>query len=1234
MKKKILYGALGLATVLVPLASCKDEEATTPVETTPEYGKYDVALGKPMMLYHYDDNAEFYWAPVEGAKGYVVKIDNGTPFGIGNPIYESDEGKMCVYVQNLDNLSIGEHKISFAAYDEKDQLSDWTDSYTFHVEDKSITLSRPTLYSGLSVRADEEFDSVTYDFGNNIKLTIDVNGSSYYTLNKEDLDQVKGLVDGQSYVVKCTIKKGNVESQVSNPITYKYSKSYYNQSVKTYVNDQTFKFEEELYAPTLTVKVNDKEYIINSTTSITEIEVMDLLYAIVEKKLATTADLLSAEEIKISVKVNYDEQHYAEGQYSEEIIFDQTQFKDFQFFLTLYEEIEHEFVDNKLNLLWGESQIVEYGYDGFVTFSATKDNGTEVDITQSAIKGEIGSIDCTDAEIIHLTVTYTRAGYTNSKVIDIEVPTKETVSISKVTLGKTSITWNTSSSDYDYFEVEIKNSSKTVKCTTLNKSLSYDEFSLTGDLAITVYAVKNNERIEDSKSLTINVSRKSAPGSLSVDNGYVTLNEGQVLVVDGTVHEYNKNYNSYNRIYIANASNVSSYYTGDYIYSIRSEATNYVIDRISNFDYKIEDGKYLVLEGYDFSKLIDDNYEKYLDDDKRFDLSAYYRATYRTYLTISGSDITNLSPTSKNTVISGRITFNVTPDVEITNDYTKETTSLEFETESIYDGKYEIIIEKYNEDKDEYEEFKTEAIDSTSYSLSALEKGKYKIYVGTIGNGYVVSGDKDYIYYIVNEDKVVDSIEYERGYSCYVYTHITFADTNLVYRYKTSYKLGNYTYSNTDTIYYADDGYCIDNGNYYGNVTGLSFISQNNDEDYLYKYLPSVSLSLTNKNYYTTYGKYCYEVEGYDSGDAYYLSYMNSNNSKSYYILSAKYEKNNIIYDRTLDGTVILKEAEGETPAETIDFISLPVTGLTSSSVNYYKYYSNYTYTNYDIKEIIVNKAEDKIATYLNKVVTLKQDIYVWKYQKVTAEGQEVDNTWYPLTDNVQVESIRTLSLDEDFTNYKATWYTDSTNGNECQVKLYKNGKAIVSYSSNTSDHYIIGLNSNNNIDSTCDWGYVNETDNIIYIKIGDDKKIYQLDSINGTISIYSPTVTSDAKAYTFNEAFGDWYINNMKQDINSTTEDIENAETFIAELKKVTFKISGDYVLRYYNNELMETLIVDIEEISGGYDEELNEILINYFDISYQTNYSDGFVSAYYSTLIYTINLLSDGTYNYTRKQ
>lgn len=1211
MKKKILFGALGLATVLVPLASCKDDEtSTTPVEST-EYGKYDVALGKPMMLYNYDE--EFSWAPVEGAKGYVAKLDNGTPFGIGNPIYESDEGKMCVYVQNLDGLSVGEHKISFAAYDEKDNLSDWTDSYTFYVEDKTITLSRPILYSGLSVRADEEFDSVTYDFGNNIKLTIDVNGNSYF-LNEEDLEQVKGLVDGQSYVVKCTIKKGNVESQVSNPITYKYSKSYYNQSVNTYVDGQTFKFEEELDAPTLTVKVNDKDYIINTNSSISEVDITDLFEIIVEEKLATTADLLSAEEIKVSVKVNYDSQHYSEGTYSEEIIYDQTQFKDYEFFLTLYEQVDYGFEDYKLNLAWNADLISEYGYDGFVTFTATKDNGTEIDITQSAIKGEIGSIDCTDAEVIHLKVTYTRAGYTNSKVIDIEVPTQESVSISKVSLGTSSITWNTSSSDYDCFEVEIKNSSQqTIKCTTLNKSLSYDEFSLTGDLSITVYAVKNNERIEDSKSLTINVSRKTAPGSLSVTNGYVTLNEGQVLVVDGTIHQYNKNYNSYNKIYIANASNVSSYYIGDYIYSIRSETTNYVIDRISNFDYKIENGKYLVLEGYDISNLIDDNYGKYLDDDKRFDLSAYYRNTHNQSLTISGSDITNLSPTSKNTVISGRISFSVTPDVEIINDYSKETTLLEFETDSIYDGKYEIIIEKYNEDKEKYEEIKTDTIGSTSYSLSSLEKGKYKIYVGTIGNGYVVSGDKNYIYYIVNEDKIVDDVEIKRySSSTSTYTFVNFIENNLCYSCTLSYKYSSTSSSISRDYYDTYSSYPIR----FENASKLNVIAKNTDSQYLYRYLPEVTLSLTTKNYNNNYGKYCYDVSGYTIDDAYYI-YQQGYSYSYTGVLSAKYEKDGKIYDKYNPGTVTIKEAEGENPEETIEFVSLKVSNFNQTTVDYTKYYSSYSLSsNNDVASIIVDKSETKIATYLNKVTKFTSVNYVYKYQKVST-GENVDTNWYKLSDEVKLEEISKLKIVEDYEEYQAKWFTDKSKEQDCKVKLYKDGKAEISYTSGTSNTYTAGLYSNNNIDGTCKWGFVDEPNKIIYFEVDNVKKVYKLDIVEGTIEIYNPTLAEDAKTYAFNTEFGDEYLDLSKVN-DSIAEYQENIE-LMEKMKKVSFKVSGDYVLRYYDNELMETLIIDIDEYSDEYES---------ISIPYTVRLSS---SSYY-TEIKTILLGLDGKFIFTK--
>lgn len=263
--------------------------------------------------------------------------------------------------------------------------------------------------------------------------------------------------------------------------------------------------------------------------------------------------------------------------------------------------------------------------------------------------------------------------------------------------------------------------------------------------------------------------------------------------------------------------------------------------------------------------------------------------------------------------------------------------------------------------------------------------------------------------------------------------------------------------------------------------------------------------------------------------------------------------------------------------------VSLKVSNFNQTTVDYTKYYSCYsTLDNNDVASIIVDKAETKIATYLNKVTKFTSINYVYKYQKVST-GENTDTNWYTLSDEVKLEEISKLKIVEDYDEYQAKWFTDKSKEQDCKVKLYKDGKAEILYTSGTSYTHTVGLYSNVNIDGTCKWGYVDEPNKIIYFEVDNVKKVYKLNIVEGTIEIYNPTVTEDSKTYIFNTEFGDEYLDLSKVN-DSTIEYQENIE-LIEKIKKLSFKISSDYVLRYYDNELMETLIIDIDEYSDEYE-------------------------------------------------
>ncbi len=1198
MKKKgILFGILGLSLALCMTACSNNKE----VVETPSI--YDVTLAKPMVVS--SNGTSFTWAPVVNAKGYVAKLDNGEPFGIGNTLIETVDGVYCYYVQSTDSLTVGKHTISFAAYKDDETFSEWTDSFDFYVEDKTTVVSRPTLSSNLSVNSDTYFDKVLYDFGNGITKEFDLELTSNFYPTLEQLNLKDKLEDGKTYVVSVKVAKDGVFSEVSKPIAYRYNKGYYVANEKPLVDENTFVFEEKLYSPTITAKVDGIEYIIDfdmlSPYDLTQLDVVDILEILIETNQLDAKDyLVESKEVKVSIKVNFDERHYLESEYSEEINYKlETDLESLFNYMLQYIDVTSVANENLIKIK-SITEIDEL-YLNLLSFSAyeIKENGTSytgVDVLTSNAKNVLGVVNYSDeAESVEIRINFICGEFTRTKTIKHLISSKTQYKVSNLLARNGStLTWDSLANE---FEVEVKSGDVVKKYVSNSHAFDINNIELSGDLEITVRAVVDNKTIEESKSDTVKFKRYYAPTSLSINNQKNTINTYNDDLYIVVYYEGGSTSNSQdsNILSLIGARKVEAYFLGDGVLSLNSKISTFEFEKISNFNYSITDARYLEIDGLDISDYIDYSYSKYFADSK-FDLVEYYNKENESAVYLYGFVNDTLSIERKNKVINGSIHFETSPRVIVENDYQKATNTLKFKSEvANYTGSYKISVKKYDEISQKYMEVKNEVVNNNYYYLSSLEEGKYLIAINTIGNGYVVNGPVKEITYIVNEEKVIDNVELvaESQYSyAYVKTRINFSDSinnlekEIRLKNKNSYGYERNTVSGT---YYELSS---------SNLEEVYIETTNNVRDVFYKYLPSDIRILSSKKIDTSginLYSYAYDVAGFEVKGIDLISYPN---------LAARYVKNGKTYFQTSAGDVVITPATETEQEVKLTFVSIPVTNF-NNAIDSEKYIC--VGTN-NVSNIIVCDTEN-LYEYLTDISYFKNDNYVWQYKKKQTESVQEDS-WLLLDNNVQIADVSLLRVIE-----VKNEYTLACDDCDAIVNLSSNNIATVTYETYPSTETTNFIIDDIILYGTYRWGYADKTNNIIYLRNNFNNKLFKI--VDKTLVPYELTTTEETVTYTVSEDYIEYYIENMVLEGANRDEITEEMNKF----RDLEFKVTGNYVQRYYNNKLMETILVD------EFDLESNQMLGDC--ISFEIRYEYKNVYNYYDYHTYKIILsVTDSIY------
>ena len=772
-KKKLLWVAP--IALLAALSSCG--EKTSSYATS--------SLAAPMGISQSGNS--FSWFPVEGAAGYVAKLDEGEPYGIAVAKQEgyyhtSLQLELCYYEIPTEELADGKHKIRFASRNDADELSAWSKAYTFSVENE-IDLDRPTLTSSLRVSCDECFDSVTYTFNDSIIVKHDIGRdvTSYSPTAKElGLDSL--LEDETIYIVTCKVSYEELVSESSNPVTYAYSQSQdrYVAALAPKLEDEEFVFEKAIYNPVFTVKFDGKEFILDysqSSSSYTSISVNTLLNALVSKEYIEYYDILKAKTHTIALKVNYDASHYLPSEYSSSLTWE-TNVKDEDLFKRLCSYRTVSFSSDYAKLTVGYSSSYQMGCE-FLTISASDQNGSSLSVAKNSDYEEMAVVSVGSAKTIKLTLSYSRLGFTDSETFTYTVPQSSSPFNYNVKAGENGLTWNASGrKDGDEYEVVVKKGTTSKTYSTTSASLSYDEIELEGDLSFTVYTYRNGARISSSGSDAVTFTRNSAPGSLSLDSDLnITLSKGMKAYLyygTNTSPSGTRSYSSTgsNYVCVGDYRKVEVFYASDGYTTIDSKKSVYYLDRITDLKYSILDGGYLTLADYDISKYVPSAYRTnaYLvtkNGKYAFDMAKYRETTGNSEISLNGFSSSSGSSSTlvKNavtTVISDTISFTFGPSMVITCDSSnKELNFYAYSdvsygwystsyTESEYNGSYDIKVEKLNS-SGVYEEFKTLAkTTSKTYSYSSFEAGSYIFYVRTHGNGYILPGDYASYYFTIS----------------------------------------------------------------------------------------------------------------------------------------------------------------------------------------------------------------------------------------------------------------------------------------------------------------------------------------------------------------------------------------------------------------------------------------------------------------------------------------------------
>ncbi len=1170
--RKIILGLASLSLV-VPLVSCGSDITSGSANTTANYG---VIIAKPMIVSSGDGS--WSWAPVDGASGYIAKIDDGKEFGIGSTTITSNDSKLCYYVQNTDDLTEGKHTIKFAAYKNGNVLSDWTDAYTFYVSNK---VNRPQLSSNLVVSASNYIESVTYDFGNNITKTVKVSTATrtYYP-SIDDLDLDSALEDGKTYVVTCKITSNGVTSESSNPITCTYSKSKYSAVNKPTINaEKDFVFDSELESPVVTLKLNNKEYVTELKVNSNTISYKTVLEKLVSDKQLQEDDLLDKDELKISLRVSFDNKHYLQSEYSDEISVSLSElgYNDLEIFENLC---------NNLNTTFNTTdKVLSVGYNseyvGYTKLSvkACNEKGEYLSVTKKTIDyKEIATIDYKDAKKLLLTLTYTRNNHIESKEVTVEVPQKTKSLVYNVVPSSDYFTWS-QTGDYDYFEVDVTSNGVTKTYKTLSNYLDYSKIDVDGEISVTVYATKDGNRDLDSKSNSITVKRNSPVTSLYVKDGYVNLSKDMKLTLvyqNGNKDTYSYREYGTNQYSISNVKEIRATMQGDSYTLINSKETTFAINSINTLKYEILDAKYLVLSDYEDPRgLVSSSYLKYFEYDEALQKYKFNIAESQlSSLRFSGMSSEYLYPSSDNEVIDFTINFRYAPSVSILNESNKDISEIIYEPNSKYYGNYDICIKKYNEVDQEYETFIDTRVADEYYDLRSLEEGKYQISIRTSGNGYVCAGAYTTITYYANTSNIIENVNYMisdnstgAGYYykyCSAYTRIDLVQNGLTYTSRLTNGYSSSTVS-TNSIDLTGSGY-----------KSLTITASNSQENVYYKFIPykTYSLSEVSINSPHSYSFYVYNVDTYKANP--YKCIMD-NVLCGYY--TDKYGKLN--YQSTsgvVSGNVDYK------------FRTINVENVNSTTFDVSKYVGKLPYykSNTSISKVVVDESKN-LYDYLNSITAFASEKYVWKYQKVASDGETEDTRWYDLTSDVNIDSVKKLRIDESYVEY----LEDGLKGESVKYTLYKDSTLKVTYTENYN--YPSGLTGKYNLyGDDYKWNYVDEQNGIICIKnLTTSEDRYYVLNEDYTISLYVPEIPSSANTYTINE----YLLEENSSSLNLSEEEIEK----LSQVKFVTF---DNYVIRYVGDEVCEVLSVDKIDTSTTYLDSYEFYLTyNVYDEDYNRN-------------------------------
>lgn len=1043
-KKKVVLPSLIVFTVAASLVSCSKKEAVDP---------YAVEINKPMMIADENPNDEFFsWTPVKGADGYLIKVDDGEEQGIGNPIHVNEDGfDICYYVMNLDALEEGEHKVQFAAY-VKDKVSEWTDLQTIIVKKEvKVKLSRPALNSSLVFIAENDIDKVEFDFGAGIKANVSVNALNVENYGDDQIrvvgdPELLGVADklryGDVYTVTVRTSRKGEQSEISNPVSYTFNNKFYNKLTAPTIVFGSVIFDEEVNHPSLTIKLNDKEYpLVLNESNCLNVSIENIVGELLEKDLIKASDLYDKDELTVAVKVNFDDSHYKGTEYSNTYTMNLNIVDE-----DLAEEIFNSF-DSSINKteVMADVKVGEIG--DFVTISAKID---DKDVSLITLDTKISSQNHrvatakyeNGAKEIIFTVAYKRGEFTKSKEFKVSLSNTKDIKVINLKANGSVLSWEVLG-DYSLldnkFIVEVKKGESTESIETSSDSIDLKDVKVSGEFSVTVYAVYNNVKLVDSASLSLTLKRNTASSSIYFSYGSYTVPKNNKLIA------YDSNGNK--QTYVAGASltiqNLTNYVKlelielGDGITRLDSVPSVFVISnkRATDLVYTIEDSKYLVLRDYKPSQILSSTYSSYIigeGEDEKFDLAAYFDNS-NTDLQIGKSSL-ELSASKVNYVLIDSVSrsdFHFAPNIEYTTtkDYGRE--SIVFTANSLYYGNYEVIVSKLDEKTGDYVRVDTLSKDSTnltSINMLNAEVGIYQIKVRALGHGDVIAGSYSAVQYIANENKIeIDQVVVENNY-----TNVYFKnDFNLTYRYKwVSSENYNYTLSNT---------YLILNNSY----TNLYLKSVNSTNGYV-RYLPTASFTISEIN--TSEGSV--KKVGNVSPEIPYGLFSSTTISSPYLYQSSSYTIWN--YAEQAGAFVVGKKVNEEQVEEDIkkEFVAVSIDLGTQYIASRY-YIGNYnSYTSYRPTNVIVEK-DQPLLEQLEKAVHLS----------TTNEALLKALSWYvvtPSTDPENPEDVETLlaadvvatenmtlklKKDESFTTYAYSLQMDGVSPSLLELRIYADGR-------------------------------------------------------------------------------------------------------------------------------------------------------------------------------------------------